>query len=325
MRPLDARDDGKLTREMLVARAAAVKALGGQAARGRVGRGKSRPRADCVFLRGGGALARVLQDVLSQCATCAPPFTARGLSLIPVTPKLALRARWWSRRSSGVRDVAWREEGGLRVAEGYEGDTLYHMRPLGAQNLEKLPAEVLVARSVALRVVKGEHRKGGKRGGRATRAESVLLRVVERMCARRIDIVYIEPPYREGAGTHTHTSPLHRHAPSGDNGGAACRAAQAVGGGAPTTTRWHAASRRAVVVLLAVGQERYVLPPSTAYGGRTRCANVRAGPRAKGPFGLPAPTCKVPHFRVPHYLLPQSCPHCVSCPAPPSTFQTPRF
>jgi len=54
MRPLDARDDGKLTREMLVARAAAVKALGGQAARGRVGRGKSRPRADCVFLGGGG-------------------------------------------------------------------------------------------------------------------------------------------------------------------------------------------------------------------------------------------------------------------------------
>ena len=58
--------------------------------------------------------------------------------------------------------MAWREEGGMRVAEGYEGDTLYHMRPLGAQNLEKLPAEVLVARSVALRVVKGEHHKGGK-------------------------------------------------------------------------------------------------------------------------------------------------------------------
>ena len=174
MRPLDARDDGKLTREMLVARAAAVKALGGQAARGRVGRGKSRPRADCVFLGGVGALARVLKDVLSQRATCAPPFTARGLSLIPVTPKLALRARWRSRRSSRVRDEARREKGGMRVAEGYAGDTLYHMRSLGAQNLEKLPAEVLVARSVALRVVKGEHRKGVKRGGRATRAESVV-------------------------------------------------------------------------------------------------------------------------------------------------------
>ena len=127
MRPLDARDDGKLTREMLVARAAAVKALGGQAARGRVGRGKSRPRADCVFLGGVGALARVLKDVLSQRATYAPPFAARSLSLTPVTPKLALRARRRSRRSSGVRDEARREEGGTRVAEGYTGDTLYHM------------------------------------------------------------------------------------------------------------------------------------------------------------------------------------------------------
>ena len=125
--PLDARDHGKLTTEMLVARAAVVKALRGQAGRGRVGRGKCRPRADFVFLAGGEALARVLYGVLSQRATCAPPFAARSLSLTPVTPKFALRARWRSRRSSGVRDEAWREEGGTRVAEGYAGDPLYHM------------------------------------------------------------------------------------------------------------------------------------------------------------------------------------------------------
>ena len=127
MRPLDARDHGKLTTEMLVARAVVVKALRGQAGRGRVGRGKCRPRADFVFLAGGEALARVLYGVLSQRATCAPPFAARSLSLTPVTPKVALRARWRSRRSSGVRDEAWREEGGTRVAKGYAGDTLYHM------------------------------------------------------------------------------------------------------------------------------------------------------------------------------------------------------
>ena len=60
--PLDARDHGKLTTEMLVARAVVVKALRGQAGRGRVGRGKCRPRADFVFLAGGEALARVLYD-----------------------------------------------------------------------------------------------------------------------------------------------------------------------------------------------------------------------------------------------------------------------
>ena len=103
--------------------------------------------------------------------------------------------------------MAWREEGGMRDAEGYEGDTLYHMRPLGAQNLEKLPAEVLVARSVALRVVKGKHRKGGKRCGRATRAESVLLRAVERFCARRADSMYVEPPSRAGGSTQAQSYP----------------------------------------------------------------------------------------------------------------------
>ena len=103
--------------------------------------------------------------------------------------------------------MAWREEGGMRVAEGYEGDTLYHMRPLGAQNLEKLPAEVLVARSVALRVVKGEHRKGVKRGGRATRAESVLLRAVERFRARRADSMYVEPPSRAGGRMQAQSYP----------------------------------------------------------------------------------------------------------------------
>ena len=116
--PLDARDHGKLTTEMLVARAAVVKALRGQAGRGRVGRGKCRPRADFVFLAGVEALARVLYGVLNQRATYAPPFAARSLSLTPVTPKLTLRARRRSRRSSGVRDEAWREEGGTRVAEG---------------------------------------------------------------------------------------------------------------------------------------------------------------------------------------------------------------
>ena len=75
----------------------------------------------------GEALARVLYGVLSQRATYAPPFAARSLSLTPVTPKFALRARRRSRRSSGVRDEAWREEGGTRVAEGYAGDPLYHM------------------------------------------------------------------------------------------------------------------------------------------------------------------------------------------------------
>ena len=102
----------------------------------------------------------------------------------------------------------------MRVAEGYEGDTLYHMRPLGAQNLEKLPAEVLVARSVALRVVKGEHRKGGKRGGRATRAESVLMRAAERLRARRADSMYVEPPSRAGgrmqAQSYPHTATRRR-------------------------------------------------------------------------------------------------------------------
>ena len=69
-----------------------------------------------------------------------------------------------------------------------------------------MPAEVLVARSVALRVVKGEHRKGGKRGGRATRAESVLLRAVERFRARRADSMHVEPPSRAGGRTQAHAA-----------------------------------------------------------------------------------------------------------------------
>ena len=73
---------------------------------------------------------------------------------------------------------------------------------------------MLVARSVALKVVKGEHPKGGKRGGRATRAESVLLRAVERFRARRADSMYVEPPSRAGgriqAQSYPHTATRRR-------------------------------------------------------------------------------------------------------------------